>query len=73
MHGVEPLFAHPYYPQDKGKVESAIRNVAEEFVNLLKKFPQRLNGQIKEYQIWYNEERLHRGIGIQPAKLYGEV
>ncbi len=20
-HGVEPLFAHPYYPQDKGKVE----------------------------------------------------
>lgn len=42
-------------------------------MNLIRKFPQWLNGQIKEYQIWYNEERLHRGIGIQPAKLYGEV
>jgi hypothetical protein len=67
--GIEPLFAHPYYPQDKGKVERTIRNVAEEFVNLLKKFPQWLGGQIKKYKIWYNEERLHRGIGIQPAKI----
>jgi transposase InsO family protein len=31
---IEPLFAHPYYPQDKGKVERTIRNVAEEFVYL---------------------------------------
>ncbi len=70
VQSVEPLFAHPYYPQDKGKVERTIRNVAEEFVNLLTKFPQWLGGQIKEYHVWYNEERLHRGIGIQPAKLY---
>ena len=70
---IEPLFAHPYYPQDKGKVERTIRNVAEEFVYLLKKFPQWLGGQIREYQVWYNEERLHRGIGIQPAKFYEEV
>jgi len=70
---IEPLFAHPYYPQDKGKVERTIRNVAEEFVYLLKKFPQWLDGQMREYQVWYNEERLHRGIGIQPAKIYEEV
>ena len=72
-HGVEPLFAHPYYPQDKGKVERTKRNIAEEFVNLLKKFPQWLGGQIKEYRVWYNQERIHRGIGTRPAKLYGGV
>ena len=27
QYGMEPLFAHPYYPQDKGKVERAIRNI----------------------------------------------
>ena len=42
---IEPLHAHPYYPQDKGKVERAIRNVAEEFVYLLKKFPEWLDGK----------------------------
>ncbi|KXA96319.1 hypothetical protein AKJ38_03490 [candidate division MSBL1 archaeon SCGC-AAA259I14] len=39
-NAIEPLYAHPYYPQDKGKVERTIRNVAEEFVNLLIKFPE---------------------------------
>jgi len=67
--GVEPLFAHPYYPQDKGKVERTIRNVVEEFVNLLRKFPDWL-GKIREYRKWYNRHRLHRGIDTQPAKLY---
>ncbi|KXA96205.1 hypothetical protein AKJ37_05820 [candidate division MSBL1 archaeon SCGC-AAA259I09] len=37
---IETLFAHPYYPQDKGKVERTIKNVAEEFVKLLNKFPE---------------------------------
>ncbi|MDY6865535.1 MAG: hypothetical protein SVY15_06155 [Halobacteriota archaeon] len=27
------------YPQYKGKVERAIRNISEEFIYLLKKFP----------------------------------
>jgi transposase InsO family protein len=66
---IEPLLAHPYYPQDKGKVERTIRNVAEEFVKLLKKFPEWL-GRIGEYLPWYNEKRLHRGIKDYPAKLY---
>lgn len=68
-NGVEPLFAHPYYPQDKGKVERTIRNVAEEFVNLLRKFPEWLS-KIREYRRWYNRHRFHRGIDTQPAKLY---
>lgn len=70
---IEPLFAHPYYPQDKGKVERTIRNLAEEFVDLLRKFPEWLNGQIEEYRLWYNNIRLHRGIGTQPSKLYVEA
>lgn len=68
-NGVEPLFAHPYYPQDKGKVERTIRNVAEEFVNLLRKFPEWLD-KIGEYRKWYNRHRFHRGINTQPAKIY---
>lgn len=67
--GVKPLFAHPHYPQDKGKVERTIRNVAEEFINPLKKFPEWL-GKIQVYRRWYNRSRFHRGISTQPAKLY---
>ena len=72
-NGIEPLFAHPYYPQDKGKVERAIRNVAEEFVYLLKKFPAWLQGKIKAYQRWFNTKRFHRGIGTVPSALYGTL
>lgn len=67
---VEPLHAHPYYPQDKGKVERAIKNVAEEFINLLKKFPEWLDGKIEEYRIWYNEHRFSLGINNYPARLF---
>jgi len=67
---IEALHAHPYYPQDKGKVERTIRNVAEEFVYLLKKFPGWLDGKIKHYQRWYNEKRFHRGVNAYPYELY---
>ena len=69
-NGIEPLHAHPYYPQDKGKVERAIRNFAEEFVYLIKKFPEWLDGKIKEYQRWFNRKRFHRGINAIPCELY---
>jgi transposase InsO family protein len=68
-NGIEPLFAHPYYPQDKGKVERTIRNLVEEFINLLRKFPDWLGSRLK-YIMWYNRHRFHRGINTQPAKLY---
>lgn len=67
------LYAHPYYPQDKGKVERTIRNISEEFINLLTKFPHWLNGTIQEYKKWYNHSRFHRGIGTVPSALYKEV
>lgn len=67
--GIVHLLAHPYYPQDKGKVERAIRNIAEEFVKLLKRFPEWI-GRLAEYAPWYNEKRWHRGVKEYPAKLY---
>ncbi len=66
---INPLFAHPYYPQDKGKVERAIRTISEEFIKLLKKFPQWFN-KLTEYTHWYNHKRYHRGIQNYPAQLY---
>ena len=70
---IKALFAHPYYPQDKGKVERTIRNIAEEFINLLAKFPEWLNGMIDDYRSWFNNCRFHRGIGTMPALLYEVV
>lgn len=69
-NGIKPLHAHPYYPQDKGKIERGIRNVAEEFVYLIKKFPQWLNNKTREYKNWYNKQRYHRGIKTTPATLF---
>lgn len=68
--GMKDLKAHPYYPQDKGKVERAIRNVSEEFIYLLKDFPEWLQGKLKEYQQWHNEKRFHLGINTVPVALY---
>ncbi len=67
---IEALHAHAYYPQDKGKVERAIRNVSEEFIYLIAKFPEWINGKIKEYRKWFNEKRLNRGINNIPIRLY---
>lgn len=63
-------FAHPYYPQDKGKVERTIRNLSEEFINLLKAFPHWLKGRLEEWRNWFNEKRYHRGIKGYPSELY---
>lgn len=70
-HGIEPLFAHPYYPQDKGKVERTIQNLNREFIYQLRRFPGWLDGGVDEYQEWYNNSRFHRGINAMPAELYG--
>lgn len=69
-NGINPLFAHPYYPQDKGKVERTIRNVSEEFVYLLRRFPDWLGGKLGEYKDWFNKDRFHRGINNFPSRLY---
>jgi len=67
--GIEALFAHPHYPQDKGKVERVIRTIAEEFINLLANFPKWLKN-LTNYKNWYNSKRYHRGIKNYPYKLY---
>jgi hypothetical protein len=69
--GINPLFAHPYYPQDKGKVERSIRNISEEFVYLLTQFKKWFNCKcFEEYRRWFNEDRYHRGINDIPTNLY---
>jgi len=68
---VKAIFAHPYYPQDKGKVERAIRNIAEELINLIIIFHNLMSkDEILRWIKWFNEKRFHRGIKGFPADLY---
>jgi IS30 family transposase len=69
-HHIEAHFAHPSYPQDKGKVERGIQNLNKEFVNHLRKFPEWLKGKLGDYREWFNCKRFHRGIKAYPADLY---
>jgi hypothetical protein len=68
-NNIKAIFAHPYYPQDKGKVERSIRNLTEEFVDLLNKFPLWIS-RLEEFRIWFNEKRFHLGVKDYPANLY---
>jgi IS30 family transposase len=70
QHGIEARFAHPSYPQDKGKVERCIQNLNRGFVNHLRKFPEWLKGKIGDYKDWFNNLRFHRGVKAYPATLY---
>jgi hypothetical protein len=69
-HGVEAHFAHPSYPEDKGKVERCIQNLNREFVDHLRKFPRWLNGKLDGYKQWFNNSRFYRGVKAYPADLY---
>jgi len=69
-HHIEAHFAHPSYPQDKGKVERCIQNLNREFVNPLRKFPEWLKGKLGEYRDWFNHSRFHRGVKAFPVELY---
>jgi transposase-like protein len=66
---IVPKSAHPYYPQDKGKVERTIRNITEEFIDHLKNFPLFIN-RIENYRRWFNEDRYHRGVKDYPTNLH---
>lgn len=70
---IKAIFAHPYYPQDKGKVERTIRNLAEEFINLLSKFKHWITGKLEEWRKWFNRKRYHRGIKDYPTNLYAQL
>jgi transposase-like protein len=68
-NGIEPKATHPYYPQDKGKVERTIRNVTEEFISHLSHFAMFFD-KFEEYRVWFNQKRYHRGVKDYPANLY---
>ena len=68
---VKALFAHPYYPQDKGKVERAIRNISEELVYLFMNFSKWFNAEhIESWRCWFNDKRFHRGVKDYPSRLF---
>lgn len=67
--GIEPKAAHPYYPQDKGKVERTIRNITEELITHLSHFAMFFD-RFEEYRNWFNKKRYHRGVKDYPANLY---
>jgi hypothetical protein len=68
---VKAIFAHPYYPQDKGKVERAIRNISEELVYLFINFSKWFNVDcIEKWRHWFNEKRYHRGVKDYPSRLF---
>jgi transposase len=69
-HGSETVFAHPYYPQDKGKVEREIRNVSEEVIRVAKVLKQPLEVILLQYREWRNNFRFHYGIKDFPARRY---
>lgn len=68
--GVEAVFAHPYYPQDKGKVEREIRNISEELLTVARKLTTPLESLVGQYWEWRNFQRFHMGVKGIPAQLY---
>ena len=69
-YGVEAVFAHPYYPQDKGKVEREVRNVSEELIRVAQVLLQPLTALVEQYREWRNHSRYHAGIKGIPAERY---
>jgi len=70
-NNIEAIFAHPYYPQDKGKIERTNRNIAEEVVNIILIFHKLLNNlEIGGWIDWFNEKRYSHGVKDYPANLY---
>jgi len=69
--GIEAKFAHAYYPQDKGKVERANRNITEELINIILKFCRLLTQkEVETWRIWFNECRVNLRTKACPADLY---
>jgi len=68
---IEAKFAHAYYPQDKGKVERANRNISEELINIIIKFHKLLSQEeIETWRIWFNDSRVNLRTKACPASLY---
>ena len=69
--GLKNLALILYIQQVKGRVERTIRNITEEYIDLLAQFPKWLNEDcLEEWRCWFNEDRFHRGVKDYPANLY---
>ena len=69
--GIEAIFAHLYYPQDKGKVERTNRNIGEELINIITIFHKLLSKEdIESWRMWFNGNRKSLGVNAYPAELY---
>ena len=63
--------APPHYPETKGKVERAIRNLKEEYLILDKVF-ENTSLLLDEYIEWFNNERYSLGVEGIPSSFYYE-
>ena len=70
-NNIEAIFAHLYYPQDKGKVERTNRNITEELINIITRFHRLFSKkEIEGWKIWFNNNRISLGVKDYPANLY---
>jgi len=78
--GIKPIFAKPYHPQTKGKLERWFGTVKQMFLpearlyvkNNPNCFLHDLNRKLREWINWYNTEKPHRSLPnkVYPAKIY---
>ncbi len=73
-NGLPHFFNYPKHPQSNGHLERFNRTIQEQYVNANIDYLDELvsfNAKLMEYLIWYNTEKLHRGIGkIPPLRYY---
>jgi len=81
--GIKPLFARPYHPQTKGKLERWFKTVNQMFLIearfYIKNNPEctlaDLNRMLEKWVKWYNTEKSHRSLPYKcpPAKIFLET
>ena len=80
---IKPIFASPYHPQTKGKLERWFKTVNQMFLIEARFFVKTnlestladLNRMLEEWVKWYNTEKSHRGLPNRcpPTKIFFET
>jgi len=72
--GLIHYFNYPRHPQSNGHLERFNRTIQEQFViDYIDSIdePEEFNSALMKYLIWYNTEKVHRGIGkLSPLRYY---
>jgi transposase InsO family protein len=72
--GVKAVFARPYKPRTKGKVEKFIQFVLHDFLREVAgqvRSVEDLNQRWRRWLVWYNERRPHSSLGqLPPARRF---